>query len=100
MKTVNGRPRFDSIFLGQITVELLSVPDLHLQATFGYAGSKDQRRYGQSSRSAGWSPETLKRLNALVESIEQDIASDIFEGVTSPGGETEGDPPIDSVPGL
>jgi hypothetical protein len=100
LKTVSGTPKFDSIFLGEIQIDLLASPDIRMQATAGYLDSKTGRRFGSTNKLGSWSPETLLRLNALIESIETDVAADIFEGVATGGGLTTIATPIDGVPGL
>lgn len=100
MKTVSGSPKFDSIFLGEIQIDLFAVPDIRMQATAGYVDSKTGRRYGSMTKLGTWSPETLLRLNALIESIETDVAAEVFEGVTTGGGQDPIATPMDGVPGL
>jgi hypothetical protein len=100
LKTISGAPKFDSIFLGEIQIDLHATPDIRMQAVAGYLDSKTGRRFGSTTKMGSWSPDTLLKLNALIESIETDVAADIFEGVATGGGDRTIATPIDGVPGL
>jgi len=101
MRTVLGKPKFDAIFLGEIYIEVLAYPDVHLRVVAGYADTKNGRRYGSMNKLNGWSPETLKRLDALMESIENDVAAEVFEeGTSTGGGPAPIATPTDGIPGL
>ena len=100
MKTIGGRPRIDSIFLGEIQLNVLAYPDIHLSVTAGYLDSKTGRRYGSTTKHGGWSPETLKRLASFLEAVEEDVAADVFEGGSTGSGPEPIATPTDGVPGL
>jgi hypothetical protein len=102
MKTVTGgTPKFDSVFLGEIQIDLLAAPDIRMSVTAGYVDSKTGRRLGYMTKLGTWSQETLTRLNALIESIEVDTIADVFEGTaTTNGGLDVIATPTDGVPGL
>lgn len=100
MRPVYGKPKFDAIFLGEIQLEVLAYPDVHLRVVAGYVDSKTGRRYGSMNKLNGWSPETLKRLADFMESIETDVAADVFEGGATGGGPEPIATTTDGVPGL
>ena len=100
MKTVQGKPKFDAIFLGEIQLNVLSFPDIHLSVTAGYIDSKTARRYGSMNKLGGWSPETLRKLNEFLESVELDVAAEVFDGGATGGGQEPLTTTTDGIPGL
>ena len=101
MKHVAGVPKMDSIYVGEVQLDLHAVPDIHMLVRFGYAESKTGRRFGSSTKLGGWSPATLQALSAFIDALEEDIANDCFDGAsTSPGGEGTSSSTSDGVPGL
>lgn len=101
MKTVSGTPRFDSIFLGEVNLNLLAFPDVHMTATAGYIDSKTGKKFGSTQFTGGWSPTTLTKLNEFLDEMERDIAAQVFDG-PSPirGGGQDVYPTSDGVPQL
>jgi hypothetical protein len=101
VKTVQGTPKFDSIFLGEITLNLLAFPDVHMTATAGYIDSKTGKRFGSTQFSSGWSQATLTKLNELLDEMEKDVAAQVFEGGTPiRGGGQDAYPTSDGIPQL
>lgn len=100
MKTLLGRPKFDAIFLGEIQLDVLAHPDIHLRVVAGYVDSKTGRRYGSMNKLGGWSSETLKRLDAFMEAVELDVAAEVFSDGATGGGLDPIATPTDGIPGL
>lgn len=101
MKTIQGTPKFDSIFLGEVTLNLLAYPDVHMTATAGYIDSKTGKRFGSTQFTGGWSQATLTKLNELLDEMEHDVASQVFEsGSTIHGGGQDAYPTSDGIPQL
>ncbi len=101
MKTVSGTPKINAVFLGEINIDLLSVPDVHMVASIGYVDTRTGRRFGSFQKIGGWSPKTLAALNAFIEAMEEDAAADVFEGgEATSGGIAVSEPTSDGVPGL
>jgi hypothetical protein len=101
MKTVKGTPRFDSIFIGEVKLNLLAFPDVHVTATAGYMDSETGKTFGSTQFVSGWSQTTLNKLNDLLDEMEQDIASQVFkEGSPIRGGVAPASPTSDGVPQL
>jgi hypothetical protein len=100
VKTVQGRPKFDAIFLGEVTLNVLAFPDVHLSVTAGYIDSKSGRRYGSMTKLGGWSPETLRKLNDFLEALEVDVAAEVFDGGATGGGQEPLTTTTDGIPGL
>jgi hypothetical protein len=99
MRTVKGSPKIDGLFIGEVKVNLLNFPDVQMEVVIGYIESESGRRLGSTSKLGGWSPETLSRLNAFIESVEQDAADDVMKTTTASGS---GVVPYttDGVPGM
>lgn len=85
MRTVKGVPKIDGIFIGEVKLNLFNFPDVAMEVTVGYVESETQRRLGSTAKLGGWSPETLNRLNAFIESVEQDVADDVLKNTTASG---------------
>jgi hypothetical protein len=100
MKTIGGVPKIDALFIGEVRIDLLAFPDVNLAATIGYVDSKSGRRLGSVQRMTAWSPATMLALNALIDSMEQDVANDLFVGGTAGSGLEAPAPTSDGVPGL
>lgn len=101
MKTVKGTPKFDSIFIGEVKLNLLSFPDVHMAVTAGYMDSETGKTFGSTQFTTGWSQSTLTKLNELLDEMEQDIASQVFmEGSTIRGGAAPALPTSDGIPQL
>jgi hypothetical protein len=99
MRPVHGVPRIDSAFIGEIRVIMFNYPDVQMEVTIGYLESTEQRRLGSTSKLGGWSPETLSRLAAFLEAVEQDVAKDLFKTTTGSGD--QGIAPLpDDIPSL
>ena len=101
MKTVQGTPRINAVYIGEIQLDLLSYPDVHMSATVGYVDTGTGRRFGSFNKLGGWSQKTLQALNTFIEALEEDAANDVFvEGSTSHGGPEPEAATSDGVPGL
>lgn len=101
MRTVHGTPRFDSVYLGEVKVELVNFPQVHMTVVAGYADSKTNQRYGSLTLLGGWRPETLAKLGEFLDALEQDVASLVFEGVSTTGGGADtAEPTSDGIPQL
>jgi hypothetical protein len=101
VKTVQGTPRFDSIFLGEVKLNLLAFPDIHMTATAGYIDSETGKTFGSTQFTTGWSQATLTKLNELLDEMEQDVASQVFrDGSTIRGGAAPALPTSDGIPQL
>ena len=99
MRTVQGIPRIDAAFIGELRIVMFNFPDVQMEATIGYLDSTQQRRLGSTTKLGGWSSETLNRLAAFIESAEQDVAADLFKTTTS-GGSSGIAPLPDDIPAL
>ena len=73
----DGRCRIDGVALGEVTLNLLG-PEPVLTAKYALTNTVSGTRFGAGTRSH-WSSDTLQRLTDLVEAMEKDCASDIFE---------------------
>ena len=100
MKTGSGKPSFDSIFLGEIRIDLLAQPDVFVQVVAGLMNSTTGRRFGSIQKRSGWSPNTLQKLAALLEAVEEDVAAEVFDGGSTSGGGGSIDTTTDGIPGL
>lgn len=100
MRTVKGTPKIDGIFLGEVKLNLLNFPDVHMEAVVGYVESETGRRLGSTTKLGGWSQETLNRLNAFLESLEQDVATDLLSSATTASGSGVAPYTADGVPAL
>lgn len=101
MRSLPGRTKIDSIFLGEVEISLLSFPDVFLQVKVGLMEKESGKKWGSTMVSGGWSPTTLQRLNDFVEALEQDVAATLLEGgAPSPSGQDPATPTSDGVPGL
>lgn len=75
----NGAPRFNGVAVGEIEVNLLG-PSIHIKTTSAYTNVDTGERFGRLVKEGNWSDETMKRLLALLESLENDLCNDTFEG--------------------
>ena len=100
MRVSTGKLKIDGIFLGEIQLDLFDQENINMRVTAGYIDSKTRRKYGSTSKMGGWSPETLRCLNAFIEAVEKDIAADVFEGESTGSGIEDIATTIDGVPGL
>lgn len=99
MKTISGTPKIDSIFLGEIHIDLLGA-DVSMRVVVGYQDSKSQRRLGSTTKMAGWSTDTIQKLQVFIESVENDVANELFETGTTGGGDSGVSPTTDGIPQL
>ena len=99
MRAIPGTPRIDAFFIGEVVIEAVAHPDISMRAVIGYVEKETGRRFGSTSKLGGWSPETLAKLDAFLEAVEQDVAKDIF-GTTSSGVVKPFDTTTDGVPQL
>lgn len=71
-----------------------------IEAKYVYLNSNDSMRYGSGTINS-WSDATKKALDALLESMENDISSMVFTvPTTTDSAKNEIDLPPDEVPGL
>jgi hypothetical protein len=94
MIMLKGTPRFDGLALCEGTFNLLSTaPTLTAKAAF--VDNTTGKTHGWTEVRAGWSKETLRRLQELQESMENDLAAVHFIGNASSlnGSGGEGAPP-------
>jgi hypothetical protein len=100
VRTAQGSPKFDALFLGEVRLNVLAAPDIHLEVVVGYLDSKTGRRFGSFTKPGGWGPETLRCLAAFLEAVETDVAAEVFEGGATGGGSATTETTIDGTPGL
>ena len=97
----DGVCRIDGVLLGELKLNLLVEQRAVLEAVYALVNTKTGSRYGRGTRNANWSAETLAKVSELVQAIERDILSDVFEGgTTSPGGEADSAYTSDGIQGL
>jgi hypothetical protein len=90
----------DSVQVGEIDIDAITHPDsIIMDAKMALVDSRTGRRYGFANRSS-WSPETIARLRALLESMESDALQQVFGDTASSGGPPPGSAPADGIPGL
>jgi hypothetical protein len=102
MKTASdiSRSVIDSVQVGEIDIDAITHPDsIIMDAKIALVDSRTSRRYGFTNRSS-WSPETITRLRALLDSMEADALQTVFGESASSGGPPPGSTTSDGVPGL
>lgn len=100
MKVVFGKPKFDSVFLGEVKVSVLTYPQIYMTVVVGYQESKTGQRFGSLSLDGGWSPATMAKLEAFLMALQDDVAGLVFEDGTIPGGQGAATPTSSGVPEL
>jgi hypothetical protein len=96
-----GRCKIDAVEVGELDFKGLGPQPPVLSVRYAYANSRTGDRFGSSNRNQGWSEKTLGLLSQLVESIEQDVARDLFnDSATISSGDVGGFSPTDSIPSL
>jgi hypothetical protein len=73
-----GKCRVNAVAAGEVHVNLLGLAPA-MSAKFVLVNSETGDRFGSTDRNTNWSDETMKRLAALVESMEKDAAASLFE---------------------
>lgn len=99
MKTARnkGGILIDSVHMGEVEIDAISDPNrIILRGTAAYLNSETGQRFGSTTRNA-WSPATLGRLQALLDSMEDDVIHDVFGESAAGGG---GEVPIDTTGGI
>jgi hypothetical protein len=73
-----------------------------LKVHYALANSRTATLFGKTTKSAEWSAATLQKLAEFMQSVENDIASDVFEGSSAPVAESNSNLPVDDdgIPGL
>ena len=93
-----GLSRINAIQIGEFTAELISFQSL--SAKYAFANAETGERFGAGNRNQ-WSPETLTRLAALIESMERDVCNEVFAGgTTTPSDTLSTDTTSDEIPSL
>jgi hypothetical protein len=77
-----GKCRLDQVQVVEGSFNVFG-PAPVLTAKYALSSSDSEVRLGPGTRNQGWSPETMQRLQALVESMERDICSEAFEDTTN-----------------
>lgn len=86
--SIEGHPKFNTLALATVSVNFLK-PTLELKAVAAFTDSESGHTHGWTRGDGGvWSKETLKKLQELKLSMEQDLAALHFEGATKPGSTT------------
>jgi hypothetical protein len=99
VKTIAGAPKIDTIFLGEVHIDLLGA-ETSMRVVVGYQDSKSGRRMGSTTKLANWSPETIQKLREFLEAVENDAASELFDTGTTGGGVDAGLATTDGIPQL
>jgi hypothetical protein len=97
-----GRCHIDSVQAGEVGIDMFGSGGPTLTLKFAYVSEKAGARLGYGNRNQGWSPETMTRLLALIESAERDVCRDLFEGgvPADDGGATVVVDESDGIPSL
>lgn len=75
---IRGTAKFDGMAIGEISINFLS-PTVHMEAKAAFVNSETGTTHGWT-KSAQWSPETMRKLQELKELMEQDLAKVHFVG--------------------
>lgn len=79
VRGVHGTPAFDTIAVAKIEIDYTKTPySIDVQAAF--INSQTNDLHGWTRGAVPWSEETKKLMNALRESMEQDLAGRHFVG--------------------
>ncbi len=81
MMSHNGKCRIDGVSIGEVTINLLETQPV-LTAKYALVNTALSTRFGAGTR-GHWSLETFQRLSQLIEAMERDCASDIFEDAST-----------------
>lgn len=101
MTKADGRCKIDAVEVGELEFKALGPHPPVLDVKYAYANAATGDRYGSARRNQNWSERTLKILSSLVESIEADVASTVFEdSATIRSVEGLDSPTTDSIPSL
>jgi hypothetical protein len=97
----DGRCKIDAVEVGELEFKALGPQPPVLSVRYAYANAQTGDRYGSSNRNQGWSERTLKILSSLVESVEADVARDLFnDSATISSGVALDVTTTDSIPSL
>lgn len=101
MTKSEGTCRIDAVRVVELTLATrVTLPGAGVEAKFVLMNAKTGDRFGAGTFST-WSEATTAKFNELMQSMEQDICSSVFDGSpTTNSGQS--DPPQleDGVPGL
>lgn len=92
MKTSSSRCKVDSVVVGEIHYVAIGEKPLPLTAKFGMVSSQSGTSFG-SGLMYTWSQATNTKLQELIESMEADIQTALFDEVAPsvPSGQSEED---------
>jgi hypothetical protein len=89
MIKANGSCRIDGVEVGELSYISIGLPSPVLAVKYAYVNSTSGSRLGHGTRNTEWSETTQQRLQSLLQSIEQDIATAVFEQGTTTAGSIE-----------
>lgn len=100
MTKSEGKCKVDGVAVLEVAVNLLG-HTTSLSAKYALSNSESGDRFGAGNRNANWSADTFEKLHALIDSMERDVCTDLFEGGATIGSVEEVvEDATDGVPGL
>lgn len=76
---LRGNVRFTALAMGEGSFSFLT-PTVQLKAKAAFIDPDTGKTHGWTETGAGWSPETIRKLEELKECMERDLAAVHFEG--------------------
>lgn len=98
-----GATKIDGFIIGEVIIDRTGTMGVSpLRVHYALANSKTATLFGKTTKSAEWSAATLQKLSEFLQSIENDIAADVFEESGAPVAESSSNLPLgdDGIPGL
>jgi hypothetical protein len=77
MTRSDGKCRVDGVEVGEVRIHMFGTPSLFGKYALTESGSGS--RFGAGRRNQQWSEATWTKAKDLIESMERDIAKDVFE---------------------
>lgn len=96
----DGKCKIDGVEIGDVRLHMFGTSPT-LYAKYAFSNTNSGSRFGSGRRTQNWSESTWAKVRELLQSMEQDIVSELFEGEATTGSVEEKAPPTtDDVPSL
>lgn len=103
MYHAKSKCRINGITLGEVSLNLLG-PEPSITAKYALCSVETAERFGAGTRNSSWSAETWSKMADFIESMEKDIACDMWDAESESKEESISDEirpsEPDDVPGL
>ena len=78
-----GRTKVDGFLIGEVSINRTAISGVSpLTAHYALANAASATMFGKTTKSAGWSTNTLQKMAEFIDAVENDIANDVFEDGT------------------